>query len=166
MTEYSRYSPYYIPVASLPMLAMLLFSELPQAFSMSLISSALVCISGWGRSGCHVDPFTGGLVAAYAVRDARTRGTILRAGIVVGAVQMVSYFLFHPIVDKFTWSQGIKPLFINGLISAGVVIATLKIFEFLFGELTNFSLLELSDSLNQPLLKRLAFEARPLIITA
>ncbi len=40
-----------------------------------------------------------------------------------------------------------------------VVIATLKVFEYLFGELTNFSLLELSDSLNQPLLKRLAFEA-------
>jgi hypothetical protein len=53
----------------------------------------------------------------------------------------------------------IKPLFINGLVSALVVLGALKVFEYLFGELTNFSLLELSDSINQPLLKRLAFEA-------
>jgi len=46
-----------------------------------------------------------------------------------------------------------------------VVLATLKIFEILFGELTNFSLLELSDSLNQPLLKRLALRRRGPIIT-
>ncbi|NLE65275.1 MAG: HDIG domain-containing protein [Elusimicrobia bacterium] len=39
------------------------------------------------------------------------------------------------------------------------MLVTLRVFELLFEELTNFTLLELSDSLNQPLLRRLAFEA-------
>jgi len=52
----------------------------------------------------------------------------------------------------------IRPLAINGFIAAAVVLATLKIFEYLFGVLTNFSLLELSD-FNQPLMKRMILEA-------
>ena len=37
-------------------------------------------------------------------------------------------------------------------------MATLKIFEYLFNVLTNFSLLEIADS-NRPVLKRMALEA-------
>ncbi|MBF0569975.1 MAG: HDIG domain-containing protein [Candidatus Omnitrophica bacterium] len=160
MMHYTRFSPYYIPVASIPMLAMLLFSELPLAFSMSLMASALVVL----MAGTGVDhlliSFTGGLVGAYAIRNARTRGTVLRAGLFVGIAQGLGYFLFHPQFVASVWERGVMPFVINGLlISAGIVIATLKVFEYLFEELTNFSLLELSDSLNQPLLKRLAFEA-------
>ena len=154
-----RISPYYIPVASIPMLAMLLFSELPLAFSMSLIASALVSLIVGTGSDHLLILFTGSLVAAYAVRDARTRGTILWAGLLVGIIQVIGYFLFHPSIDFEVLKHALKPLFLNGLISAMFVIATLKVFEYLFGELTAFSLLELSDSLNQPLLKRLAFEA-------
>lgn len=154
-----RISPYYTPVASISMLAMLLFSELPLAFSISLIASAVVTlISGTGTDHLLI-LFVGSLVASYAVREARTRGTILSAGLLVGFVQVLGYILFHPTLDAEAWRHALKPLFLNGLISSMFVIGTLKIFEYLFGELTAFSLLELSDSLNQPLLKRLAFEA-------
>jgi hypothetical protein len=44
------------------------------------------------------------------------------------------------------------------MICAFVVIATCKIFETIFGEITNFTLLELSDS-SHPLLKRMVIEA-------
>src|SRR3989338_2131302 len=50
------------------------------------------------------------------------------------------------------------PLFLSGIYSVIVVMVTSKVFESLFGVLTNFSLLELSD-FNHPLLKRLVLEA-------
>ncbi|MBF0122078.1 MAG: HDIG domain-containing protein [Candidatus Omnitrophica bacterium] len=154
-----RISVYYIPVASIPMLAMLLFSEMQLAFSMSFMASALVSLIAGTGSDHLLILFTGSVAAAYAVRDTRTRGTIWRAGLLVSLVQVLGYLLFHPSIDLVVFKQALKPLFLNGFICAGFVIATLKVFEYLFGELTAFSLLELSDSLNQPLLKRLAFEA-------
>ena len=52
----------------------------------------------------------------------------------------------------------LKPLAINGFVAVFIVMATSKIFEAIFGELTNFTLLELSDS-SHPLLKRMVIEA-------
>jgi cyclic-di-AMP phosphodiesterase PgpH len=159
MREYANFSPYYIPVASAPLLVMLLFNDLQLAFSMSLVSSALVTLLVGGGSDFLLITFIGSLAGTYAVKDARTRGTVLRAGLLIGVVQVVGYLLFHPELSQAAIKLGLKPLFISALVASMVVIATLKVFEYLFGELTNFSLLELSDSLNQPLLKRLAFEA-------
>ena len=126
-----RISPYYTPVASIPMLAMLLFSELPLAFSMSLMASALVSLIAGTGSDHLLILFTGSLVAAYAVRDARTRGTILGAGFLVGLVQVLGYFLLHPSIDLNIWRHALKPLFLNGLISAMFV-------AFLFSECDSF----------------------------
>jgi putative nucleotidyltransferase with HDIG domain len=159
MTEYSRYSPFYIPVAAVGMLTILLFNDLQLAFSMVLVTSAVVTlVVGVGVDFLLIS-LVGGVVAAYAVKDARTRGTLLRAGFIVGVVQVAGYLLFHPGISQDVYVHELKPLLINGMVSALVVLGALKIFEYLFGELTNFSLLELSDSINQPLLKRLAFEA-------
>lgn len=159
MTEFSRYSPYYIPVSAIAMLTILLFNDLQLAFSMAFITSAVVTLSVGAGVDFLLTFFVGGLVSAYAIKDARTRGTLLRAGIMVGVVQVAGFLLFHPVLSIAAYAHEIKPLFINGLVSALVVLGALKIFEYLFGELTNFSLLELSDSINQPLLKRLAFES-------
>jgi len=159
MTDYSRYSPFYIPVSAVGMLTILLFNDLQLAFSMSLVTSAVVAlVVGVGVDFLLIS-FIGGVVAAYSVKNARTRGTLLRAGFIVGVVQVAGYLLFHPELNRAVYVHELKPLFINGIISALLVLGCLKIFEYLFGELTNFSLLELSDSINQPLLKRLAFEA-------
>ncbi|MBF0388400.1 MAG: HDIG domain-containing protein [Candidatus Omnitrophica bacterium] len=159
MTEYSRFSPYYIPVSAVAMLTILLFNDLQLAFSMSFITSAVVTLTVGAGVDFMLTFFVGGLVSAYAIKDARTRGTLLRAGVIIGVVQVAGFLLFHPALSSAAYGHEIKPLFINGLVSALVVLGALKIFEYLFGELTNFSLLELSDSINQPLLKRLAFEA-------
>ncbi len=159
MSIYYRLNPYFIPVASTAMLTMLLFTDIQLSFMMAFMSAALTSLV----TGMDIDylivTFIGGLSGAYAVRDARTRGTLLFAGILIGAVQVFAYFLIHPQVNREVWGGHLWPLVISGLLSAGAVLATLKVFETFFGELTNFSLLELSDSLNQPLLKRLAFEA-------
>ena len=48
--------------------------------------------------------------------------------------------------------------FINGVVCGIAVVGLLPVFEYLFGRITNISLLELSD-FNQPVLKRLMLEA-------
>ena len=102
--------------------------------------------------------FLGGLAGAYKVRDARTRGVLIKAGIFVSIIQVICAFSLIRSINKDILIYILKPLAINGLVCAFVVIATFKIFETLFGEITNFTLMELSDSSN-PLLKRMVVEA-------
>ncbi len=159
MISYSRFSPYFIPVVSVGMLTMLLFGDLELSFAMVFVSSAVVSLIAGVDLAFMLIVFMGGILAAYAVRDARTRGIVIWAGILAGFAQAFGYFLMHPEFTKDVFMDHMRPLFISGLVSSAVVLATLKIFEMLFGEMTNFTLMELSDSINQPLLKRLAFEA-------
>lgn len=74
------------------------------------------------------------------------------------AVLIVEQTNFKLVATKYFANNFIYPSVLNGLISALIVLATLKIFELLFGVLTNFSLLEMAD-INQSLLKRMALEA-------
>jgi putative nucleotidyltransferase with HDIG domain len=159
MTNVSHFSAEYIPIAAVAMLTMLLFKDLQLAFSMSFISAAIVSLMIGAGVDYMLTVFIGGLVGGYAVRDARTRGTLVVAGFAVGIVQALAAFLSSPVLSQDVLSNDLRPFFISGIFSAAVVLATSKVFEYLFGELTNFSLLELSDSLNQPLLRRMAFEA-------
>jgi cyclic-di-AMP phosphodiesterase PgpH len=159
MTEYLKFSPDVIPVASVAMLTVLLFNDIQLGFTMSFISAAVLSlIIGMPLEYCVI-VFIGSVTGAYLVREARTRGRVLGAGLIAGLVQAIGFFLVHPTFSKEVLLGGVEPFFVNGLLSAAVVLFTLRIFETLTGELTNFSLLELSDSLTQPLLKRLAFEA-------
>ena len=159
MMEYSQFSPYFIPVASVGMLTMLLFNDMQLAFSMSFISSSILSLAlGLSLDYC-ITAFIGGLIGVYVLRDARTRSKILLAGLLAGSVQAFGYFLEKPSFSMDLVSDALSPLFLSGLLSGAIVLVTLKIFETLFGEMTHFSLLELSDSLTQPLLKRLALEA-------
>jgi putative nucleotidyltransferase with HDIG domain len=159
MTSFSHFTPYYIPVASIAMLTMLLFNDLQLSFSMSFMSSAVVTLMTGMNIDYMIAVFIGGLTGVYAIREARTRGRLLVTGLLVGGAQAAAQFLSHPEWSRALAVDCLRPLIINGIISAAIVLVTLKIFEILFGELTNFSLLELSDSLNQPLLRRMAFEA-------
>ena len=158
LKSYSWISHYYLPVAAVPMLTMLLFNDVQLAFLMSFMAAAM---AGMMLDFALTDMlifFLGGLAGAYAVRDARTRGIVLGAGICVAAMQVISYLLVHPAFNQMTAMEILKPLAVNGLISAFAVMALLKVFEMIFGEITNFTLLELSDS-SHPLLKRMVVEA-------
>ena len=153
---------YYVPVAAVAISTILLFNDLQLAFMMSLISSVLVTFIVGGNLGMMLTFFLGGLTGAFAVREARTRGQLMSAGIFIGVVHVLCLITIHPRIEFFIAHQNminlVYPLILNGFISAFLVIGTLKIFEYLFGVLTNFSLLELSD-FNQPLLKRMVLEA-------
>lgn len=151
-------SVFYLPVASVAMLTMLLFNDMQLTFMMAFMASALSgLMMGLSLSEMLIF-FMGSLAGAYKLKDARTRGAVLGAGILVAFVQVACDFLVNPVFSKDLAVYVLKPLAVNGFASAIVVIASLKVFEMLFGEVTNFTLLELSDS-SHPLLKRMVTEA-------
>ncbi|MDE1920993.1 MAG: HDIG domain-containing protein [Candidatus Omnitrophica bacterium] len=156
--SYGHLIHFYLPVASLAMLTMLLFNDAQVSFIMALLGAVVAClILGFGLNEMLIF-FLGGLAGSWRVREARTRGVVIEAGILVSVIQVICAFLINPVVNKDIVIYTLKPLAFNGLISAFVVIAALKVFETIFGEITNFTLLELSDS-SHPLLKRMVVEA-------
>lgn len=159
---YTDLSSYLIPVAGIAMLTVLLYNSLYLSFIMALASSVIVTLILGGGIGMMLTFFMGSLSGVYMVRNARSRGQIIGAAFVVSFVYEICAFLLNPsigtVITKHFLLNVIYPLLLNGIISAIFVATTLKIFEMLFGVLTNFSLLELGDR-NQPLLKRMALEA-------
>jgi len=162
LTRYLGFSPLYIPVSSVAILTMLLFKDLQLSFVMALAGAILVTLVVGVELNFTLIMLLGSLVGIYFARDARTRGQLINAGFAVGIVQVVSGMLLFPnaaaSLAKDYVVSFIVPLAANGLISIFLVSAFLKVFESLFGELTNFSLMELSD-FNQPLLRRMILEA-------
>ncbi|MCK5213907.1 MAG: HDIG domain-containing protein [Candidatus Omnitrophica bacterium] len=165
-------SPLFLPVASIGMLTILLFNDLHLAFVMSFVASVLGGLV-LGRElmplGLDISMFdltliyfVSSITAVYTAREARTWGTLMGSGVYVSLVLVVCMVMIHHdvsfIMSKEFFPDYILPLIFNGVISAVLVTSTLRIFEYLFGVLTNFSLLELSD-FNQPLLKRMVLEA-------
>ncbi|MBN2830652.1 MAG: HDIG domain-containing protein [Candidatus Omnitrophica bacterium] len=146
---------YFIPFSVVPMLLMLLFSSLELSLIIPL--AAAVSLSVTGKFSLELIPLflTSAILSALLVKGARKRSTIIRAGAISGLAQLV-IFIFTRSPETGLSYQGIYFL-INGLISSIIVLGVLPIFEYLFGAITNISLLELAD-FHQPLLERLIQE--------
>ncbi len=175
-TKYYTHVPVaYVPVACIGILTILLFNDLQLAFIVSFLASVLAGLITSNGLTFSLIFFIGSLSGVYMVKDARTRGRLITTGLFVGFMQVLTAILLEPEIIFLSFASAphnlpeifqaiaqagayLKPIFLSGLIAAFVVIATLKIFELLFGVVTNFSLLELSD-FNQPLLRRLLLEA-------
>src|SRR3989338_7525031 len=160
--DYTSIPTFYIPIATFSMLTMLLFNDFQLVFIMAFVTSVFTSLILGGGFSTMIIFFLGSLTGAYSVRNARTRGQLFGAGLFVSLIQVVCLILLYPKLELFMTHgflmDKLYPLAANGLIATLTVAATLKIFEYLFGALTNFSLLELSD-FNQPLLKRMIMEA-------
>lgn len=160
--QYTSITPLYIPVATVVMLTVLLYNDLQVGFIMALVSAVVFNLFIGADLDMTLVTLLGNLTALYTVRDARTRGQVLGAGIYVSLMLVIAMALQYHHLDFLTdreyYLGQLKPLALNGIIAALTVNATLKIFEAWFGRLTNFSLLELTD-FNQPLLRRMILEA-------
>ncbi|MFO7822230.1 MAG: HDIG domain-containing protein [Lentisphaeria bacterium] len=105
-----------------------------------------------------------GAVAAFAgavfVQNATKRFHMLRAGFAVSLAVFIISALYA--IDQDMPVTVVPRLIgfslLNGIVTAMVASTVLPLFEYLFGVITDISLLELSD-LNHPLLKRLQMEA-------
>lgn len=155
---YGVFSLYYTPVAAVAMITTLLYNDVQLSWALSFMASGLIGLMLNLSLSDTIIFFIGSLAGSYAMQNARTREVFIRAGILIGLVQVVCSLLFSMNLTLEHWKGTLMPLFLNGTICSMIVMASSRIFETVFGEITNFTLLELSDS-SQPLLKRLVIEA-------
>ena len=116
-----------------------------------------------GESSLFVYSLAGSLAARYALEQYRERSAIIRAGMIIGCVNLLvalAQQLYSPSPD-FLWlvfSVRSFSALLSGLFAAMLASLLLPVLESLFEVTTDIRLLELSN-LNNPILRRLALEA-------
>ncbi len=155
---YAVFSLYWTPVACVAIITTLLYNDVQLSWALSFMASGLIGLMLNLSLPDTVIFFLGSLCGSYAVQNARTREVFIRAGVLIGLVQLICSLLMNMDLSVTHIKSTLVPLFLNGTICAMIAMATLRIFETVFGEISNFTLLELSD-FSQPLLKRLVLEA-------
>jgi cyclic-di-AMP phosphodiesterase PgpH len=149
-------SVYWIPLAVVPMLCTILFLDVGIALLLSLVTTVAVAAMAGNDFRFFLVALTGGISSIFFVRQVRRRMAVIRAGLVVGAVQALSLYFLTGYDLSITAVYG--GLIANGLVCSFIVLAVLPIFETLFATVTNISLLELAD-FDHPLLQRLMQDA-------
>lgn len=154
------WSRFYIPFCIIPMLVTILFNQLELSLLITLATSVVIASIAGNHLHLGVLFFVSGLASSILVLNARRRITIIRAGFIIGILQVALLFF----VDRFwiappqIYLVSYLIIFINGLSSSVIVLGILPVFEYLFKTVTNISLLELAD-FQHPLLQRLILEA-------
>jgi putative nucleotidyltransferase with HDIG domain len=152
-------SPYLIPVAVLAMLASMLFGfEIAIiATTVTVMLSAIYTVLGVPYIFVSL---VAGAVAAYSVRRVRHREDFYWSGIRVVA----AYAVAIAVADIARVDLSLETLTrcgwggLNAIVSMGVVVVTLPLFERGFKVTTDITLLELAD-MNKPLLRKMAMAA-------
>ncbi|MCK5451404.1 MAG: HDIG domain-containing protein, partial [Candidatus Omnitrophica bacterium] len=150
---------YFIPMASMAMILMLLLG-FSTAFLGVVLMSVFISLLIGGGSEIGFVLLTGSVAGIFAVKGARRRANILWAGLLAGLVKFLAIVcigLINGMDLDFYIHDGLWGI-ASGLFSGFIVMGLLPVFEYIFKVPTNISLLELSD-LNHPLLKKLAMEA-------
>ena len=147
---------YFIPIAIIPMLTVLLFNNLEVAYFISLASSLTLATLTSEPFKAWFIFMTSSTSAILSVDGARKRANVIRAGAIAGLFQLVSLILLENF--QITSPQRYLIILINGLLCGIVTLGILPLFEYLLQTVTNISLLELAD-LNHPVLQRLILEA-------
>jgi len=147
---------YFIPIAIIPMLSVLLFNNLDVAYFLSLAT-------GISLAMLTPEPFKAGFIfmassagAILFVNKARKRAQVIQAGVVAGILQLISLILLEHL--WINHPQRYLIILINGALSGIITLGILPLFEYILQTVTNISLLELADS-NHPVLQRLVLEA-------
>ena len=147
---------YFIPIAIVPMLSVLLFNNLEVAYFLSLATSISLAI-------LSPEPFKAGFIfmtacagAILLVNKARKRAQLIQAGVIAGILQLMSLILLEHL--WINHPQRYLIILINGALSGVISLGILPLFEYLLQTVTNISLLELADS-NHPILQRMVLEA-------
>jgi len=150
------FSDLWIPFSVIPMLAVLLFNDRMLTFFLTVASAVTIAPLTDEPMYMAVLFLISGLLAGILVFGARGRKPVIGAGIIIGAAQVLAFFLIEK--GSMLYPQRYLYFFLNGVISGIFVLGVLSIFESLFGTITNISLLEMAD-FNNPLLNRLMLEA-------
>ena len=147
---------YFVPIAIIPILGVLLFNNLEVAYFLSLASSLSL-------ASLSPEPFKAFLIfeascacAILLANGARKRTTVIRAGALAGLLQLITLILLeHFLIIS---PERYLIILVNGLVSGVIVLGVLPVFEYLLQRATNISLLELAD-FHHPILQRMILEA-------
>ncbi|MBD3367370.1 MAG: HDIG domain-containing protein [Candidatus Eisenbacteria bacterium] len=152
-------SPYLIPVAVLAMLASMLFG-----FEIAIIATTVTVMLSAIYAGLGIPyvfvSLVAGSVAAYSVRRVRHREDFYWSGIRVVA----AYAIAIAVADIARVDLSLETLTrcgwggLNAIVSMGIVVVALPLFERGFKVTTDITLLELAD-MNKPLLRKMAMAA-------
>jgi hypothetical protein len=151
-----KFSLYYIPFSLIPMLVIILWQDLMISLLMAAALSLTLAIE-FKSLNFAILFFISAIISTVFLVDVRRRSQIIRAGFIVGLFQMLIWLF----IQGFRVINNINPytfFFANGIACGIAVVGFLPVFEYIFGRVTNISLLELSD-FNSPILKRLMLEA-------
>jgi len=151
----NNFKIYFVPFALFPMLVTVIFSELELSLIMSL---ALSITFGFQMRSLEwaVLMLNSTIISSLMVWRVRRRSKLIHTGFVAGLVQVLAcLFMNNFQIKNLSLYLG---MFINGGACGILISGILPFFEYLFGRITNISLLELSD-INNPLLKEMILKA-------
>ncbi len=150
--------PTTLPLAAVAIITGLFFKP-TVGFSAGTLFGIL-CLQALGINATLALPaFVGVIVGTFLSQKAKNRADLARAGLWLGFSQIMAFLIIALLSQGIPFSvseiilQGL-----SGLITALIVSSFMPYLESLFGVITRFRLLELSDS-NQPLLQKLHDEA-------
>jgi hypothetical protein len=147
---------YFIPIAVIPMLSVLLFNNLEVAYFLSLgtsVSLAILCPEPFKAWFIFMASCAG---AILLISKARNRVQVIQAGVIAGILQLASLILLEHL--WINHPQRYLIILANGVLSGIISLGVLPLFEYILQTATNISLLELADS-NHPVLQRMVLEA-------
>ncbi len=159
-----------IPFAAVALLVSVLYGR-GAGLLAGLVFSVLVGRLGWSEAttsqlglagGTMLYALTGSLAAVFALDQLKQRSAVIRAGLLVGLVNMASVTVLTLLDENGAtiagWGFELLCALLGGLLVAAAVGFAIPVFEAALFLTTDMKLMELSDT-NQPLLQRVAFEA-------
>lgn len=126
-----------------------------------VLNSALI---GIYTGSIHLTGYVilGGFAAIYAVKQYRDRTAILKAGLIIGVVNIIAATAIDQLIPSATDMNVLMVKvtggFVGGILAAMFASLLLPVLERLFNITTDIRLLELSN-LDSPILRRMAVEA-------
>jgi putative nucleotidyltransferase with HDIG domain len=151
--------PYLLPVAFSSMVVMITVGPRMGAVAALMTSTFHSAMQDTGVESLVIS-LAAALMGAFFCRDVRLRGSALKAGTMAGAVAAVFAIAIGLIAGSAITSifnHSVAALF-TGLVTGGLVLGALPIFERVFKVATDVTLFELTDY-NHPLLRRMQVEA-------
>lgn len=158
-------SPYILPFPAF-IIILAIFTNPRIAFTESVILLTLLAVT-LGYNIQFVCAFLLiNLISMTAIARVKfsRRFDLIRTGIEIGLMSLILVLTIYSLekcitdVDNFLMINDSAMVFLNGILSGGIALGLLPLLESAFRIITPYGLAELADH-NQPLLKRLQFEA-------
>jgi len=148
-----------IPISFGAMLVTLIF-DFHTAIIFSFVISLITGI--WLNEPFYlIYAFIGSLIAAFSAIKCKKRSSIIKGGLYVSAINIITVAIIFLIKEDFFSPETISAIFFaatSGVIVAATVLIILPLIEYMFGVTTDISLIELLD-LEHPLMRNLMINA-------